>query len=328
MSNWLLYAATVLIWGTTWLAIEFQIGTVPPETSVFYRYVLASLLLFAWCLLRGLPLRFDRRAHGHFLMLGLLLFSLNYVLTYHAQQYITSAVAAISFSTMLWLNIINSRIFFGTRAGRSVGTGSWLGIGGVVVLFLPEVRALSFSDATLYGAGLTIAGAFAASLGNMVSQAAQRRRLPVVQSNAWGMLYGAILSGIAVATEQQSLAIDLSLPYLSSLAYLAIFGSIVGFGSYLTLLGRIGASRAGYAMVMFPVVAIIASVIAGESSLDWNLVAGSALVLGGNYFILRERRPAETPSSAGYRVPAVYSAPPPCQDMNFQSLPSRTSTSV
>ena len=328
MSNWLLYAITVMVWGTTWLAIEFQIGIVPPETSVFYRYVLASTLLFAWCLLRGQSLRFDRRAHGYFLLLGLLLFSLNYVLTYHAQQYITSAVAAIAFSTMLWLNMLNSRIFFGLRTGRSLLTGSLLGVAGITVLFLPEIRALSFSDATLFGAGLAIAGALVASLGNMVSQAAQRDGLPIVQSNAWGMLYGAILTGLSVAATGKPLSIDLSTSYLASLAYLAVFGSIVGFGSYLTLLGRIGASRAGYAMVMFPVVAILASVIAGETVLDWNLVAGSVLVLGGNFFILRSgKRPATDRVSSRTEVPG-YSSSPPCQEINFQPVPSRTRTSV
>lgn len=306
MSNLLLYAITVLVWGTTWIAIEYQLGDVSPEVSVFYRYVLASLVLFTWCIAKGRKLRFGGTAHRYFVLLGLLLFSLNYVLTYHAQQYITSALTAIAFSTMLWMNILNSRLFFGVRAGSSVTAGSILGIAGIAVLFLPEVENLSFGDATLYGTSLAIVGALVASLGNMASQAAQKHGLPIVQSNAWGMFYGALLTGGIALFRGHEFTVDWSAPYLVSLAYLAIFGSIVGFGTYLTLLGRIGASKAGYAMVMFPVVAIAISAIAGEITLDWRMITGVGLVIGGNILVLRagkaKARSRPSQASAGQFV--------------------------
>ena len=199
MRNWMLYLVTVLVWGTTWLAIEFQLGAVSPEVSVFYRYAIATALLFAWCLARGLNLKFDRRAHSRFVLLGMLLFCLNYIVMYHAQQYITSALTAIAFSTMLWMNIMNARIFFGVRAGGRVIAGALLGIVGIVILFMPQIDRVSLSDATLYGAALCVVGALIASLGNMVSQSAQNDGLPVMQSNAWGMLYGSILTGASRA---------------------------------------------------------------------------------------------------------------------------------
>jgi drug/metabolite transporter (DMT)-like permease len=315
VSNGALYVITVLVWGSTWMAIEFQLGIVEPEVSVFYRYALASAVLFLWCLKQGRTLRFDAGAHRYFMLLGLLLFSLNYVLTYHAQAYISSALTAVAFSTMLWLNLLNARLFFGARAGGAVLAGSILGVGGIAILFLPEVRQLSFGDATLLGTGLAIAGAVVASFGNMVSQAAQQRQLPIVPSNAWGMLYGALLTGVFAAADGKTFTFDWSLPYVGSLAYLAIFGSIVGFGTYLTLLGRIGAGRAGYAMVMFPIVAIVISLATGEISPAWNVLAGVVLVVAGNVLVLRSQ--ANRQSFA-----------PPCQEMNFQSAPSRTSTSV
>jgi drug/metabolite transporter (DMT)-like permease len=290
MSNWMLFVVTVAVWGSTWLAIEYQLGDVAPAVSIVYRYVVASALLFAWCIARGLNLGFDLRAHSYFALLGLLLFSLNYVLTYHAQQLITSALAAVAFSMMLWMNIVNARMFFGMRAGKAVVGGSVLGISGIVVLFLPEVGRLSPGDATLFGTGLAVIGAFIASLGNMVSQAAQKHGLPVLQSNAWGMFYGAVLSAIVAVGSGEEFTFDGSPGYLLSLGYLAVFGSIIGFGTYLTLLGRVGAAKAGYAMVAFPVVAIVLSVIAGETEPGWNLVAGGLLVLSGNVFVLRSRQ--------------------------------------
>lgn len=290
MSNAALYIATVLIWGSTWIAIEFQLGVVEPAVSVFYRYAIAALLLFGWCAASGRPLAFGRAAHARFMLLGLALFSINYMLTYHAQQWITSAIAAILFSTMLWLNMINARLFFGVHSGRRVVAGSLLGVAGIVVLFYPEVRNLSWSDATLIGASLSLLGAFVSSLGNMVSQDAQRRGLPVVPTNAWGMAYGALFTGLASTLQGHAFTFDPSPGYVLSLMYLAVFGSILAFGAYLTLLGRIGAHRAGYAMVMFPVVALAISVVFEDLAITRNLVAGVALVMLGNVFVLQSRR--------------------------------------
>ena len=292
MSNWLLYAITVLVWGSTWIAIEFQLGEVAPEVSIFYRYLIASGLLFAWCRLRGLRLQFGAAAHLRFALLGLLLFSLNYVTAYHAQRFITSAMTAIVFSTMVWLNIINARVFFGTRAGPRVVAGSILGVFGISILFVPDLSGLALSDATLYGGALALLGAFIASLGNMVSQSAQSAGLPIVQSNAWGMFYGSALTGGIALAQGIEFSFEYSASYVVSLLYLAVFGSIVAFGSYLTLLGRIGAHRAGYAMVMFPVVALLISVAFEGLALTRTIVAGVILVLLGNLFTLgggRER---------------------------------------
>jgi len=290
MSNRLLYLVTVLIWGSTWIAIEFQLGTVAPEVSVFYRYLLAATLLFAWCRVRGLKLRFGLRAHARFASLGILLFSVNYILAYDAQQYITSALSALAFSTMVWMNIINARIFFGTRAGWRVIAGSVLGVGGIAFLFLPQIGHYSLSDATMYGASLAVLGAFLASMGNMVSQSAQKDGLPIIQSNAWGMFYGALLTAAIALWQGREFNFDPASGYVISLAYLTLFGSIIGFGSYLTLLGRIGAHKAGYVMVMFPVVALVISVLFEGLQLSGSILAGVILVLAGNVLILRGDR--------------------------------------
>ena len=290
MPNWLLYTITVLVWGSTWMAIEYQLGSVPPEVSVFFRYLVAATILFGWCAWKGVGLRFNLAAHRRFIQLGLALFSLNYILTYYAQAHITSALTAIVFSTMLWMNILNSRFFFGTAICREVIVGSSLGIAGIAVLFAPEVDVLSLGDTAVFGSLLAIAGAYVASLGNMASQAAQAEKLPVLQANAWGMLYGALLTGVAAAAQGHRFVPDLSAGYLLSLAYLAIFGSIIGFGVYLTLLGRIGAGRAGYAVVMFPVVAIVISALTGEMQPGWDTLLGIGLVMAGNVLVLRSGR--------------------------------------
>jgi drug/metabolite transporter (DMT)-like permease len=210
------------------------------------------------------------------------------VFAYRAQIYITSALTAIAFSTLVWMNILNARLFFGVRAGRRVLFGALLGIAGIVTLFLPQIGELALTDSVLFGSLLAILGAFVASLGNMASQAAQKRRLPVIQSNAWGMFYGMLFSAAIAVSERETFNFDWSPGYVGSLAYLTLFGSIFAFGAYLTLLGRIGAHKAGYSMVLFPVVALLLSVMFEGLQVDATLIIGTLLVLAGNVFVLKK----------------------------------------
>lgn len=286
MNNTILYAITVLVWGSTWLAIEYQLGVVEPEVSIFYRYVLASALLFLWCKYRKLSLLFKVKTHAWFALLGLFLFCLNYILTYRAQVHITSALAAIIFSSMLWMNIGLARVLFGVRSSGRVLLGTVLGIAGIAVIFAPEVEAVTITDGVFFGMVLALGGALSASCGNMVSQGAQKRALPVVQSNAWGMFYGALITGSVAVASGHEFNFDGTFTYIASLAYLALFGSVIAFGAYLTLLGRIGAHKAGYATVMFPVVALLLSSAFEGLRLDASILGGTTLVLLGNLLVL------------------------------------------
>ncbi len=306
MNSALLYVVTVLIWGSTFLAVEFQLGVVAPEVSLVYRFVAASLILFGFCKCTGRELKFALRQHLWFLLLGALLFGINYVLAYRSQVYLTSAMTAIAFSTRLWMNIINARLFFGVRASRSVIVGAVLGVAGIATLFAPEVREFSLDDTAVVGVLLAMTSAFIASLGNMASQRAQKVKLPVVQSNAWGMLYGSALSALYAAVSGIEFTFELSPSYVASLAYLAVFGSIFAFGAYLTLLGKIGAHRAGYAMVMFPLIALLLSAAFEGLVIDRYTIAGAALVLGGNLLVLLDasRRATKVQREASVRKPA------------------------
>lgn len=286
MSNLLLYASAVLIWGSTWILINFQIGTVAPEVSVVYRYTIATVVLMGFALVRGLNLKFSMRDHLRFVLLGLFMFSFNYIATYTAQLYIASALNAVAFSTMVWMNILNSRIFFGNRIEPKVWIGSALGMGGIVVLFWPEVSSMSLTDKTLIGAAFSLSGALLASFGNMVSHRAQGLGIPVLQANAWGMFYGTLITAMVAWRKGLDFNFEYTFSYISTLIYLAIFGTIIAFGAYLKLMGRIGPAKAGYAVVMFPVVAFILSVMFEGLSIELHIVAGVMLVLIGNLVIL------------------------------------------
>jgi drug/metabolite transporter (DMT)-like permease len=286
MANLILYAATVFIWGSTWYAIDFQLGVVDPGVSLTYRFAIASGLAFALCFAQRQSLRFDLRTHAHFMLLGMFLFGLNYLSAYEAQFYISSALNAIGFSSMIWMNMLNARLFFGRQIGRGTFAGASLGMTGILIIFLPEVRDVSLSDAVLLGLFFSLLGTLLASFGNTVSQVMQVRRIPVMQTNAWGMLYGALLNGGLALMQGKAFNFDPSPAYVISLAYLAVVGSVVAFACYLTLLGRIGLERAGYAAVLIPVVALGFSAVFEGLSVAPHILVGLGLAIAGNVFIL------------------------------------------
>jgi drug/metabolite transporter (DMT)-like permease len=285
-----LYLTSVLIWGSTWLAITFQFGPVPPTVSVFYRFTLSALILFAWCLVRKLPLRFTPNDHLWMMVQGVLLFGINYVCVYLAELEVTSALVAVVFSIIVFLNIMGTRIFFGTPFKRATLFGAVLGVSGIVLVYLPEIGHPSGKGNATLGLTLALVGAFSASLGNIVASRNHRRGLPVVQMNTFGMLYGAAVVGGYALVTGQPFVFDGSARYLLSLTYLALFGSILAFGAFLTLIGRIGADRAGYVTVAIPVVALLFSAL--FEGLRWTpwLIAGMALCLIGNVAVLRPSR--------------------------------------
>ncbi len=286
-----LFLTSVFIWGSTWLAITFQLGHVPPAVSVAYRFGLAALLLFGWCLHRRLPLRYDAAAHFGFAAQGALLFGLNYVLVYLAEQEISSGLVALIFSTMVFLNIGATRVFFATPIRRATIVGAVFGFGGVVLVLLPELRSTANRGDVLLGASLAGVSTLSASLGNIVAARNQQRGRPIIQANAFGMLYGAALVALYALARGQPFTFEFTTPYVASLLYLALFGSIVAFGAYLTLVGRIGADRAGYTAAAVPIVAILLSTF--FEGLQWHpsTLAGVTLTIAGTLLVLRRPTP-------------------------------------
>ena len=286
MTNVLLYAVTVLFWGVSWLAIKFQLGVVAPEVSLVYRFALAAAIMVAFCLAARRPMRFSPAEHGFFALQGVLLFSTNYYLIYQGTQYLTSGLVAVIFSMVVVVNIAGGAFFFGAPVRPRVVAGALLGIGGMALIFGPEIQSSDLSQSTLLGAALCLAGTVAAALGMLTSARNQRHMLPVIQTNAYGMAYGAgFLVAFTVANES-TYDFDPSVAYVGSLLFLAVFASVVAFWSYLTLVGRIGADRAGYATVLFPVVALGISTVYEGYLWTAEAALGVGLVLLGNALVL------------------------------------------
>jgi drug/metabolite transporter (DMT)-like permease len=293
----LLFFIPTFIWGTTWLVIKFQLGLVEPEVSVAWRFALASALLLGWCALRRVPLRHGLGDHLTFAVLGLTLFGLNYVLVYRAEATLTSGLVAVLFAFMVFWNLLGARVFFGTPAPAAVLLGAVLGVTGVGLLFWPEVAGLRGDTGLLAGVAYASAGTMVASGGNLVSQRLFARGVAVVPGTAFAMGYASLLVMGWCAVRGVPFAFDARWPYVLSLLYLAVFGSVVAFVSYLTLLQRIGAGRAGYSAAVIPLVAMLASTLFERYQWTAAAVAGMLLVLAGTVLVLRmkERATAGAP---------------------------------
>ena len=286
MSNLQLFAMCVLIWSTTWLAITWQLGVVAPEVSVFYRFFLASMLLFGWCLLRRLPLRLSPRDHGWVALFGMGTVGVSYVFVYYAEQYVVSGLVAVGYSASPMLSMLGLRVFFGTPITPPVALASLLGIVGIVLVFLPEVRETT----SVPGMAFTAAAVVIACLGNMAAQRNQQARVPLWQGMAWGMLYGSLSALLMGLGNGRPLAFEATPAYVGSLLYLSVLGSIIAFAGFLTLLQRIGAARAGYIGVMVPIVALFISAAFEGFRFHALTFAGIAVSVAGNVLMLRAKR--------------------------------------
>jgi drug/metabolite transporter (DMT)-like permease len=261
--------------------------------SVGYRFLLASAVLFAFCRWRKMPLNFTRAQHADLFFFGAGLFSVSYILVYYAETFVVSGMVAIGYSASPMIAMFFSRVFFGTPMTARVAAGAVLGITGIVSVFWHEFGNLSVSRNAELGAIVTMLSVLASGAGNMVAMRTQKRGLPTWASMAWGMLYGGALSlAIGVATGK-SFAIETSAGYWLSLVYLAIFGSIITFACFLTLMKRIGAAPASYVGVMVPIIALTISFFFEKFAWGWLTTIGIVLSVLGNVAMLGGKNAGE-----------------------------------
>jgi len=288
MKNLILFTIPALIWGSTWLVITFQLGVVDPLVSVFYRFLLAALILFLYCSFIKMNLRYNAKQHLFMALQGSLLFGINYWLVYMAEVHLKSGLVAIVFSTIIFLNILNGMIFLKSKIRSNVVISALIGFVGIILVFKDELLSFNFSSVKSSALVLAFISVITASLGNITSAYNQRNKLPVVQTNAYGMLYGSVLMLLLVIITDTPVNFDTSFQYIGSLIYLAVFGSVIAFWSYLTLLGKIGADRSAYVTLVFPIIALILSTFFEEYT--WSLFAllGVILITVGNFMMLKK----------------------------------------
>jgi len=291
-----LFMVPTLIWGSTWLAITFQLGNVAPEISVAYRFGLASLLLVGWCAARGRSLRFSRRNHAFLAALGVTFFGVNYIAVYRAEQYLSSGLVAVIFATMVFMSPVGMRVAYRTPLTIRALVAAVFGVGGVSLLFLPEFTAAQHGGAAALGIAYALGGTMIAVGGNVIAVRNHRAGIPTFPGTAWGMAYGALTAAIVATLAGSPWTFDARVPYVLSLAYLAVFGSVFAFGAYLTLLQRVGAGPSAFVTVSTPVIAMLLSTLFEGYRWTWTAALGVVLAVFGTWLALRQPARAATPA--------------------------------
>ncbi|MBF0572834.1 MAG: EamA family transporter, partial [Desulfamplus sp.] len=273
-----------------------------------------AVILLVWCHIRKLKMAFTLKEHLFIALQGALLFALNYWLFYLAELYLTSGLAAVIFSTIIVMNMVNGAIFLKKPFDSRVIIGGILGLCGISLVFKPELSGLNINlfdiidldnrfnpiygfyngdglemvNGAVKGILICFVATIFASFGNIVSARNQKHGLPVIQTNAYGMAYGAILMLSIALFTGKSFDFVVSTQYITALIYLAIFGSIVAFGCYLSLIGRIGPDRAAYSTLLFPIVALIISTVWEDYHWSNEAILGVILILSGNLMMVKK----------------------------------------
>ena len=272
-----LYIVTVFVWGTSWLAITFQGGSVDTLISVFYRFALATVILFPFLLITKRLQPVKRSDHLWFFLQGCCLFCFNFICFYNAAQYMPSGLLSIVFSAAIFYNVINNRVFWGVKPSPSIYTAGALGLAGLTLLFWQELQHTAASHELFLGIALAALGTFGFSLGNMITVRHAKHNINPLTGTAYGMTYGSLVLLAIITVTQTPITWNSDPMYAYSLGYLALFSSVIGFTAYLSLVNRIGANQAAYATVLFPVIALgLSSVYEGYV---WGVMNGLGLVL-------------------------------------------------
>jgi drug/metabolite transporter (DMT)-like permease len=277
-------------WGTTWFAITLQLGVVDPIVSIVYRFALAAALLFAWCIVRGERFALTRAQHLAAFGVGLFTFAIDYAFVYWAEERVTSAVVAVVFASLAFINLIAFRLAFGLRAPLLAWGAAALGIGGVALLSWEEIATAQMGARALAGVANTFAGVVAAAIGNVYARRGELAGASVAGSTAWAMAYGATLLAIFALATGRVWTFEYTWSYALSLLHLSLFGSVIAFLLYYGLARRRGYSTASYISALTPPLAMLVSSLFEAKT--WGVLAlgGVALVLTGQMLLLRSRR--------------------------------------
>jgi drug/metabolite transporter (DMT)-like permease len=292
-----LFSICSLIWGTTWFAIKFQVDSTSAIVGVFYRFLIAAIIMFLInVIFIKKNLKFPWENHKFFMLQGLFNFCLNYILTYISEKSISSGLVAVTFSTLIYFNMFGMKIFYKKEITRNIIYGATLGFLGMICLFWKEIANFNADQATIIGIIIGIVATFFASIGNMFAFRNHQLKIPVMTFNAYGMLYGALFCLIFGLFMGESFVFPTTPSFLLSLGYLSVFGTVIAFYAYQTLVGTIGADRAAYTSIINPVIAMLISSMFENIAFTPQLFIGILLCFAGNLVALRKTHQRPSPA--------------------------------
>ncbi len=274
-----LVALLCLIWGSTWLAIKIGLEDLPPFLSAAVRFATAAVILFVLARARKVPFPRSRRAHAGFLGLGLTSFWLSYGLVYWGEQYLTSGLTAVLFAMMpLFTLLLAHLVIPAERLTWRKALGVALGFLGVALIYQEDLR-LAHPRAPVAAAILLLAPL--ASAAGAVGIKRWAGHIHPYHLTILPMAYGAVgLFATSLAIEDAGAA-EWSVVAVGSVLYLAVFGSVIAFVVYYTLLRQVAVTTLNLMSYVFPIVAVVLGYVILGEVLQTLALAGGALILVG-----------------------------------------------
>ncbi len=283
-ADYLLYAIVLFGWSTSWLPLKGQIGSVDPEISILWRFIIALIICFIIAKLQKLNLKFPLKIHFKMALMGFFMFSTNFTLFYYASEHVASGLLAVVWSMTSIINIFMVAIITRSKPNYFQLLASAIGLFGITLIFIPELKV---SELALESLIMCVIGTVSFSFGNLVSRSLQNANVPVMSANSFGILYGCFVLIIYALILDHPFRISFETTYLAGLLWLSVISTVLTFTCYLTLLGRIGPGRVGYATIVFPIFALIISTI--FENYIWTPLAfvGVSLVIIGNLIMVK-----------------------------------------
>ncbi|HVM23259.1 MAG TPA: DMT family transporter [Sphingomicrobium sp.] len=280
------------IWGSTWIVIRGQLGIVPPQWSVAYRFIIAAVAMFAIAAAKGDDLPLGRRGLALAAVLGFTQFCVNFNAVYLAERHITSGVVATVFALLLIPSSLMAWAFLGQKPTPRFLWTSLIAVFGIGLLFVHELQVQAAnSTAVAAGIGITIIGMLGASAANVLQARPEARRFPLFALLAWSMAAGAAIDLLVAFALTGPPVWDPRPAYWLGLLYLALAASVLTFSLYYPVVRRIGPAKAAYSSVLVPIIAMGFSTWLEDYRWTPLTIAGALLAVGGMALALRRGRP-------------------------------------
>jgi drug/metabolite transporter (DMT)-like permease len=273
------FGLVYLFWGSTYLAIDIAVQTIPPALMCALRFSVAGLVMLAVCAATGRQILYSPRQIALASVVGLLLLMGGNLTLSYAELAVSSGLSALIIAiTPLWFLVLDSLLLGDHHISRRGKTGLLLGILGLFVLVWPEIAAGSMGRREFWASISLIGGSFSWALGSVLARRWQSG-MDVFSSTGWQVLAAGAGNGIFALLNGDLNHVTWGSRSLAAVAYLVVCGSWIGYTAYIWLLEHVPTSKVSTYAYVNPVVAVFLGWLILHERVDRFILAGSAIVV-------------------------------------------------
>src|SRR5258708_2207643 len=275
------FAVVCIVWGTTYLAIRVAVTTIPPFLLTRVRFLFRGVGLFILAKLHGDAIPGGRRILGEVLFCGVLMVAIGNLSVIWAEQWVPSGLAALFVGTApFWVSLIELTRRSGERVELRRGIGMLIGFIGVALLVTPHGAGKAFDAHFVIGALVIQGGCIAWQYGTVRGKYALAS-IPPLMSSALQMLSGGVVVSLAGLLLGELPHFHATPKTLRALAYLAIFGSVLAYTSYVYAARHLRTTTLSLYAYVNPLVAVILGWFFLREQLTWASITAIVIILTG-----------------------------------------------